>query len=89
LKGAEKMNNLLESAKSFFATASAWGANLPQYISVPLIIALSLVGTVIIVSLIMGLIRLVFGQKAIDFIKNIPQRLNNASNGVNDSQNRQ
>jgi len=75
------MNRLIQSIRDFFTNASAWGSNLPQYISVPLIMVLALVGTVVIVSLILGLIRLIFGQKVIDSIKNIPQYLNNASNG--------
>jgi hypothetical protein len=73
------MNNLFQSIKTFFANASAWGASLPQYISVPLIIVLAVVGTAAIVSLLLLLIRLVFGQKAIDFIKNFPQRINETS----------
>jgi len=83
------MSNLLQTVQNFFTNAWAWGATLPQYIAVPLIIVLTLIGTAAIVSLILGLIRLIFGQKAIDFIKNIPQHLNNASNGVNGSKNGQ
>lgn len=83
------MSNLLQSIETFFTNAAAWGSNLPQYISVPLIMALALVGTVVLVSLTLGLIRLIFGQKAIDFIKNIPQHLNNVANGANGSQNGQ
>jgi len=47
---------------------------------VPLIMILAAVGTAIIVGLLMGLIRLIFGQKAIDFIKSIPQRLDSTAN---------
>ena len=47
---------------------------------VPLIMILAAVGTAIIVGLLMGLIRLIFGQKAIDFIKSIPQRLDSTEN---------
>jgi len=83
------MSNLLQNVQNFFINAWAWGATLPQYIAVPLIIVLTLVGTAAVVSLILGLIRLIFGQKAIDFIKNISQHLNNASNGVNGSKNGQ
>jgi|GEM_PF-617020 len=83
------MSNLLQNVQNFFTNAWAWGATLPQYIAVPLIIVLTLVGTAAVVSLILGLIRLIFGQKAIDFIKNISQHLNNASNGVNGSKNGQ
>ena len=53
-------------------------SGIPTLIMVPLIMILSIVGTTVIVGLLMGLIRLVFGEKAIDFIKSIPQRLNNA-----------
>jgi hypothetical protein len=74
-----EVNNLFQNIKNFFANASAWGASLPQYISVPLIIVLAAIGTAAIVSLLLLIIRLVFGQKAIDFIKNLPQRINEAS----------
>ena len=47
---------------------------------VPLIMILAAVGTAMIVGLLMGLIRLIFGQKAIDFIKSIPQRLDSTAN---------
>ena len=47
---------------------------------VPLIMILAAVGTAMIVRLLMGLIRLIFGQKAIDFIKSIPQRLDSTEN---------
>jgi len=83
------MSNLLQNVQNFFTNAWAWGATLPQYIAVPLIIVLTLVGTAAVVSLILGLIRLIFGQKAIDNIKNISQHLNNASNGVNAPKNGQ
>lgn len=72
------MSNLIQSIEAFFANASAWGAGLPQYVSVPLIIILAAIGTAAIVGLLLGLIRLIFGKKAIDFIKNIPERLNAA-----------
>jgi len=77
------MSNLLQTVQNFFINAWAWGATLPQYIAVPLIILLTLVGTVVIVTIILGIIRLIFGQKAVDFIKNIPQHLNDRSNNKN------
>jgi len=80
MKGAKKMSNLIQSIENLFANASAWGANLPQLILVPLIMVLAAVGTAVIVGILMGLIRLIFGQKAIDFIKSIPQRLDNTAN---------
>lgn len=73
------MNSFLQSAETFFNNAEAWGANLPLYISVPLIMILAAIGTAGIVGLLLGLVRLIFGKKATDFIKNIPQRLNNAA----------
>lgn len=83
------MSNLIQHIGALFDSAAAWGANLPQFILVPLVMVLALVGTIVIVSLILGLIRLVFGQKAIDFIKNMPQHLNNTTNGLNGSQSKQ
>jgi len=77
------MSNLLQTVQNFFINAWAWGATLPQFIAVPLIILLTLVGTVVIVTIILGIIRLIFGQKAVDFIKNIPQHLNDRSNNKN------
>ena len=68
---------------------SEMAAGIPTLVLVPLIMILSAVGTTVIVGLLMGLIRLIFGQKAIDFIMSLPQRLNNASNGFNNSQNGQ
>ena len=68
---------------------SEMAAGIPTLVLVPLIMILSAVGTTVIVGLLMGLIRLIFGQKAIDFIMSLPQRLNNASNGLNNSQNGQ
>lgn len=82
------MSNLIQYVEAFFAPAAAWGANLPQYISVPLIMILATVGTAVVVKILLLIIRLLFGQKAIDFIKNFPQHLNNASNGLNDSKNK-
>ena len=75
------MSNMRQTVKAFFISASAWGANLPQYILVPLIILLAAVGTAVIVGLLLGIIRLVFGQKAVDFIKNMPKFLNDAAHG--------
>lgn len=69
------MSYLIQSIETFFGNAEAWGANLPQYILVPLIMIVSAILTAIIVTLLMGLIRLIFGQKTIDFIKSIPQSL--------------
>ena len=66
---------------------SEMAAGIPTLVLVPLIMILSAVGTTVIVGLLMGLIRLIFGQKAIDFIMSLPQRLNNASDGLNSSQN--
>jgi len=83
------MSNLLQSIEVFLTNAAAWGSNLPQFILVPLVMVLALVGTVVIVSPILGLIRLIFGQKAIDFIKDTPWHLSDASNGWNSSQNKQ
>ena len=83
------MGNLIQSIENLFASASVWGANLPQFVLVPLVMLLATVGTIVIVGLLMGLIRLIFGQKAIDFIKSIPQCLNDMPNGLNGSQNRQ
>ena len=77
------MSNLLQTIQNFIINAWAWGATLPQFIAVPLIILLTLVGTAVIVTLILGIIRLIFGQKAVDFIKNIPQHLNDRSNNKN------
>ena len=68
---------------------SEMAAGIPTLVLVPLIMILSAVGTTVIVGLLMGLIRLIFGQKAIDFIMSLPQRLNNAPNGLNNSQNGQ
>ena len=68
---------------------SEMAAGIPTLVLVPLIMILSAVGTTVIVGLLMGLIRLIFGQKAIDFIMSLPQRLNNASNGLNNNQNGQ
>ena len=68
---------------------SEMAAGIPTLVLVPLIMILSAVGTTVIVGLLMGLVRLIFGQKAIDFIMSLPQRLNNASNGLNNSQNGQ
>jgi hypothetical protein len=73
------MNNWFQSIKTFFANASAWGSSLPQYISVPLIIVLAVVGTAAIVSLLLLMIRLVFGQKAVDFIRDFPRRMSEVS----------
>jgi hypothetical protein len=70
------MSNLIQSVETFFASASAWGAGLPHFVSVPLIMILAAVGTAAIVGLLLWLIRLIFGKKAIDFIKNIPEHLN-------------
>jgi hypothetical protein len=80
---------MIEKAEVFFAGLSEIGSGLPQFILVPLIMILAAVGTAAIVGLLLGLVRLIFGKKAIDFIKNIPQRLNNAANGFNGSQNEQ
>ena len=59
---------------------SEMAAGIPTLVLVPLIMILSAVGTTVIVGLLMGLIRLIFGQKAIDFIKSIPQRLDSTEN---------
>lgn len=75
------MNNLTQSIGAFFENAAAWGSGLPQYVLVPLVMILAIVGTTAIVGLLLGIIRLIFGQKAIDFITSIPQRLNNSVNG--------
>jgi len=66
---------------------SEMAAGIPTLVLVPLIMILSAVGTTVIVGLLMGLVRLIFGQKAIDFIMSLPQRLNNTSDGLNSSQN--
>ena len=78
---------LIEKIEIFFAGLSEMAAGIPTLVLVPLIMILAAIGTTVIVGLLMGLIRLIFGQKAIDFIMSLPQRLNNASNGLNNSQN--
>jgi len=83
------MSNLIQNIETFFDNAATWGAGLPQFVLVPLIMILAIVGTTLIVGLVIGLIRLIFGQKAIDFIKSIPQRLESTTNGLNHSPNKQ
>ena len=72
---------MIESIEIFFAGLSEMASGIPTLVMVPLIMILATVGTIVIVGLLMGLIRLIFGQKAIDFIKSIPQRLDSAANG--------
>lgn len=74
------MSNLLQGIETFFAQASAFSEGLPLIILVPLIMILAAIGTAVIVTLLMGLIRLIFGKKAVDFIKDMPQRLNRDMN---------
>jgi len=90
---------MIEQIETFFAGLSEMASGIPTLLLVPLIMILAAIGTAVIVGFLMGLIRLIFGQKAIDFIKSIPQRLNNAANGnvsynnessgLNGSQNKQ
>ena len=77
----------MKGGMTLITNLSEMAAGIPTLVLVPLIMILSAVGTTVIVGLLMGLIRLIFGQKAIDFIMSLPQRLNNASNGLNNSQN--
>jgi len=79
----------MKGGMTLITNLSEMAAGIPTLVLVPLIMILSAVGTTVIVGLLMGLIRLIFGQKAIDFIMSLPQRLNNASNGLNNSQNGQ
>jgi len=79
----------MRGGMTLITNLSEMAAGIPTLVLVPLIMILSAVGTTVIVGLLMGLVRLIFGQKAIDFIMSLPQRLNNASNGLNNSQNGQ
>ena len=71
---------MIEKIEMFFTGFAEMASGIPTLVMVPLIMILAAVGTAIIVGLLMGLIRLVFGQKAIDFIKSIPQRLDSTAN---------
>jgi len=72
---------MIEQIKAFLAGLSEMAAGIPTLLLVPIIMILASVGTAVIVGLLTVSIRLIFGQKAIDFIKSMPQRLNNAATG--------
>jgi len=71
---------MIEKIEMFFTGLAEMASGIPTLVMVPLIMILAAVGTAMIVGLLMGLIRLIFGQKAIDFIKSIPQRLDSTAN---------
>ena len=71
---------MIEKIEMFFMGLAEMASGIPTLFMVPLIMILAAVGTAMIVGLLMGLIRLIFGQKAIDFIKSIPQRLDSTAN---------
>jgi len=73
---------MIEKIETFFMSLSEMAAGIPTLAVVPLIMILAAVGTAVIVGILLGLVRLIFGQKAIDFIKSIPQRLNDMSRGI-------
>ncbi len=63
------MNLLISSVLEQFKNIILWGTELPKLFLVPLIMLLSLIVCVVVLSTILFLIRLIFGQKVVNFIK--------------------
>lgn len=82
------MNSLIQNIEAFFAGMEAWGINLPTFFLVPLIMALAIAGTVVLVKAIQWLICLIFRDKGKKFVKgftdftmSVGERTENLVNG--------
>jgi len=60
---------MIEKIEIFFAGLSEMASGIPTLVMVPLIMILAAIGTAMIVCLLLGVVRLIFGQRAVDFIR--------------------